>query len=80
MAVGIPSVCSKVGDIAEIIEHGKEGMLVEDPGDFLDSLLILIQNPSLRKELGQKGRQKVIEHYSLGVIAKYLVRSLRENL
>lgn len=80
MAVGIPSVCSKVGDIAEIIEHGKEGMLVEDPGDFLDSLLILIQNPSLRKELGQKGRQKVIEHYSLEVIAKYLVRSLKENL
>ena len=80
MTVGIPPVCSKVGDVEKIIEHKKEGILVESLEGFLDSLLTLIRNPSLRKELGQRARQKVIGHYSLEVIAKRLIRSLKENL
>ncbi|MDX8364505.1 glycosyltransferase family 4 protein [Cytobacillus sp. IB215665] len=59
MHMGLPIVSSYVGGIPELIHHQKEGLL-STPGDIetlSKHLLLLIQNPSLRNELGENARK-----------------------
>lgn len=66
LSMGVPAVCSSVGGIKELIEDGKDGMLVE-PGNIDDlekKLETLIINPNLRKKVGNNARKKVLKNYS----------------
>jgi glycosyltransferase involved in cell wall biosynthesis len=66
MAAGKAIVASRAGQIAEVIDHGQNGLLVE-PGDvqaMAQSILRLIRNPSERDYLGQNARQQAVERYS----------------
>lgn len=65
MALQIPAVISPVGVNKEIVESGVEGFLCESPDQWFGTLEHLIVDPERRKEMGSKGRQKVIESYSL---------------
>jgi len=67
MATGLPVVATHAGGNPELTEEGKSGFLFS-PGDFqgLASCLgSLIHNPELRKCVGQAGRQRVLERFSL---------------
>ena len=65
-AASKPIVASNIGGIPEIIEHGKNGFLVEK-GD-LDSLVKfvkkLIKNKRLREKMGKKGREIIGKKFS----------------
>jgi glycosyltransferase involved in cell wall biosynthesis len=66
MAMGKPVVASNVGGIPEIIEHGQNGYLVP-PGDaaaLASAIIYLIKNAHLRNTFGQKGRERVMTHFS----------------
>ena len=65
MAVEIPAVISPVGVNKQIIESGVEGFLCESPDEWFEALEHLILNPERRKQMGLKGRQKVIDCYSV---------------
>src|SRR4030043_314317 len=61
MAIGVPGVASKVGVNSEIIEHGRNGFLADNRGEWVDCLSRLIEDVALRKSLGQEARKTVKE-------------------
>lgn len=59
--MGKPCVASEVGPIPEVVEHGRSGLLVRprDPDDLARAILVLLEQPDLRREMGERGRQIV---------------------
>ena len=65
MACGVPTVMSNIGVNSEIIKHGKNGYLASTYEEWVDCIITLIENIELRKQIGDNGRQTVLEHYSV---------------
>lgn len=65
MAMSIPAVASPVGINIEIIDHGVNGFLCKSNEEWITALEKLIQDKNLRDRLGQNGRRRVVDHYSL---------------
>jgi len=75
MASGLPCVATAVGDVPKIIQDGECGFLV--PPEDIDSLaarvIVLLQNPVLRRQLGEAARQRVEQEFSAQrMAAKYM--------
>ena len=64
-AAGIPVLAPRAGGVVENIQDGGNGFLFtpQDVEDFAQKLKLLVDNPSLRQEMGRNGRQG-IEKYS----------------
>lgn len=64
-AAGIPVLAPRAGGVVENIHHGSNGFLYtpQDSEDFAQKLKLLVENPSLRQEMGRNGRQG-LEKYS----------------
>jgi Glycosyltransferase len=86
MACGVPVAAAKAGQIAEVVSHGKTGLL-HDPGD-LNALVRdcekLLSNPKLSATLGRAAAAKVAREFTwarnaerIGVLAKQLIRAKR---
>jgi trehalose synthase len=62
---GTPVVASNVGGIPTQVIDGYNGFLHEphDYAGFSDSILTLLKDPALRKEMGEKGKAHVKEHF-----------------
>ncbi len=65
LALSIPALASPVGVNSKIIDDGINGYLCSTLKDWEMRLAELIQNPTLRKKMGEAGRKKIEEHYSL---------------
>ena len=65
MALGIPPVAQRIGTNIEIIEDGVNGFLADDRDEWLAKLRRLIYEPDLRRTLGDRARQTVLERYSV---------------
>ncbi len=73
MAFGLPTVATNVGTTPRIIQNMDNGILVSSEDEWVESLERLINDPGLRKKLGEKARQTVVNKYSTDVIGtKYL--------
>ena len=71
MAAGLPVVASAVGQVAEMIEHRRTGLLCP-PGDPLASAAALIElqaDPGLRLRLGRQARAQVLRRHSWRAVA-----------
>ena len=79
MAVGAPVVCSPVGMNTEIVTDGVEGFWASTIDEWVDKLDTLISDAELRSVVGERGRAKVAEFYSLAANAPLLVKALREQ-
>ena len=66
MACGLPVVATSVGDVPELIRDGVTGFLAppEDEGKLVAAMLELLQNSSLRQEIGRSARNHVVTEYS----------------
>jgi len=66
MACGVPVVGSRSGVIKEEVEDGKTGLLATplDPTSFADAIQRLVQNRRLRREMGQRGVERVRQHFT----------------
>ena len=74
MASGRPIVATDVGSNPELVVAGRTGMLVpaDDVGILTDTLMDLIRNPDMRKELGVAARRRAEDEYSLDrMVHKY---------
>jgi len=59
MSAEVPVVASNIGGLPEVVENGETGYL-HDPGaigGFVDSVLKLLKNETLRRSMGRKARQ-----------------------
>ncbi len=73
MAFGLPTVATNVGTTPRIIQNMDNGILVREDHEWVDALEMLINQPELRKRLGNNARQTVVDSYSTDVIgSKYL--------
>jgi glycosyltransferase involved in cell wall biosynthesis len=66
MAMGKPIIASNLGQIRDVIEDGRTGLLNE-PGNYeelAENILILLENEKLRKELGLNARKEVEKKYT----------------
>ncbi|WP_198299717.1 1,4-alpha-glucan branching protein domain-containing protein [Tumebacillus avium] len=72
MGVGTPTLVARTGGLAEIVEHGRDGWLVEpgDPGSLCETLLQLFADPEGTRETAARGMQKAIDSYSWPAIAR----------
>lgn len=67
MACGIPSVCTAVGGVTDIIDSGTEGLLCP-PGDvdcMRLSALAILGDETLARRLGEASRARVMRDFSL---------------
>ncbi|MBC8034318.1 MAG: glycosyltransferase [Chitinophagaceae bacterium] len=57
-AASIPVVASDVGGVSEVVLHGKSGFVIKygDLNAFVERLLLLIDDPSMRKKMGLDGK------------------------
>jgi len=78
MANAIPAVVSYTPTNAEIIEDGVNGFLAYNREDWIKKISMLIENWQLRRDIGNKGRQRIEERYSVNVNAENFVRTLEE--
>lgn len=73
MAIGIPAVCSAVGNALTFIENNEDGVLVFNESEWIDVLTDLIDNAKKRDEIGKNARQKFLQNFSKETIfQKYL--------
>ncbi|HET7663230.1 MAG TPA: glycosyltransferase [Rhodanobacteraceae bacterium] len=78
-AFGLPTVATNVGATPLIIKDMVTGMLVTSPAEWLQALRRLLDDPELRRRLGQAARQNVVAHHSLHAI-KTQYRSILEEV
>jgi len=67
MAVGLPCVATRVGGVPEVVADGETGLLVppRDPEALAEAMLRLLPDTALRRWMGQAGRRRVEEHFSI---------------
>jgi len=80
MASGVPVVASRVGGLAEIIEHDKTGVLVHpgNPDSIAWGINHVFSNPDHARWLVQNAREMVQKTYSWEAIAKKTVKLYRK--
>ncbi len=72
MSCRLPTVASGVGDIPEIVEEGRSGLLATpgDPHQLARYLWALVENERLRLVMGARGRAIIEQRYSAEKMAE----------
>ena len=74
-ACGLSVIASRTGGLQDLVMDNITGFLIE-PGDsegLSQRIMELIENQSLRKEMGEAGRNRMVENYSWDeIVEKYL--------
>jgi L-malate glycosyltransferase len=65
MSIGIPAVATAYGTNFRIIENGISGILVNTDEEWINKLIELIDDVNLRKKIGENGRKRIVEHFSV---------------
>lgn len=80
MQFRVPVITTKVGAIPAIIDDGKTGYLVDKnaPHQIADKLKLLIENPGKRKAMGEAGRKKYEEKYTLAIFEQNMKNVFEE--
>ncbi len=75
-------VASRVGGIPEIIEEGRTGLLIDPqkPSAIAEKVIGLLQNPELRRQMGEQGRRMVETHYDNRLMVRRMEELYRELL
>jgi glycosyltransferase involved in cell wall biosynthesis len=72
MAAGKPVVATNGGGVPEIVENGKTGVLVPmgDARAMADAICQILADPAWAQEMGARGRQRVIDHFTVQQTAR----------
>lgn len=74
MAAKVPVIATDTGAVPEIIDHGKNGLVVKPghPQAIADGLSELLANDHLRQTLGLHGHQTVLSKFGLDKMIKQI--------
>lgn len=81
MAMGKPIVATKAGGPLDIVDNGESGFLA-DIGDYVEmgkKITVLLKNPALSKNMGNKAKEKVMNYFCKEKHAR-AVEDIYENL
>jgi glycosyltransferase involved in cell wall biosynthesis len=72
MASGLPVVATAVGGNADLVEHGRTGHIVasDDVVALTSAIVSLACNPQAANLMGQQGRYRVEQNFSMGAMVK----------
>jgi len=67
MAAERPVIATAVGGVREIVRHGKTGLLVPhgDSSAMADAIVALANDPEKRRQMGEAGRERVAQRFSV---------------
>ncbi len=82
MASGLPVVAASTGGIPEIIEHGKNGLLVpaRNSKKLAEAMLKLASNEKLRKKIGAVGRKTAEKNFNWKKISRETIAVYRKAM
>ena len=81
MAAGVPIVASRIDALSEVIKDGETGLLFKpgDDSDLAEKIILLIENPNLRKKLGVAGNKHARKFYDVTVQQSLLSQCLEQK-
>lgn len=67
MSTELPVIATDVGGNSEVVDDGVTGFIVppKAPEAMAEKLLLLMRNGQLRQRMGEAGRKRVLEHFSI---------------
>ena len=79
MAAGRAVVASDVGEVRDVVDHGRNGLLYPsgDVPALVAALRRLLTDDMLRAKLGKEARQSALAHASRPVVSERLISALR---
>jgi glycosyltransferase involved in cell wall biosynthesis len=82
LASGLPVVCTDVGGIAAMVEHGKSGFLVKagDSAGLGNGLVTVLQDPKLRASMGKASFKIFTEKYTASRMAERVEKVYERTL
>lgn len=78
MAMGTPVVTTSIGAMGLEAEIGKELITADDPQEFANNVIQLIENPEMQHKFGSAGRKRIEQSYDWDVIVEKLEQVYRE--
>jgi glycosyltransferase involved in cell wall biosynthesis len=73
MAAGLPVIANPVGVQAEMVRHGESGYLASTPDEWSAAVGRLMHDPSLRRHMGEAGRRRVEQDFSVAAGAAWWI-------
>lgn len=66
MVCGVPVISTRIPGVCELVEHQKNGLLVEqrNAAALADAMELLLGSPDLRNELARNGRRTVLGNFT----------------
>jgi glycosyltransferase involved in cell wall biosynthesis len=80
--LGKPIISTNVGGIPEIIENGKNGILVQPSNcqQITDSIIKLSDDEKLRRKMGEEGKKIIKKKFSSEVVTKKVIELYKNTL
>jgi glycosyltransferase involved in cell wall biosynthesis len=78
MAAGKPVIVTSVGGLKNIVIDGESGIMIQ-PGDYIalkEKLALLFDNPKIRNNLGNRGRERIMAYFTWDHIYKNFYSNL----
>jgi glycosyltransferase involved in cell wall biosynthesis len=82
MAMELPCIASRVSGIPDVVDDGRTGLLVppRDPEALASATRRLLERPDLAREMGRRGRERVVPEFGVGRMIEKLENLYRELL
>jgi len=75
MAMERPTVCSRVGDVAELVERERIGLVADnDPVQFGETILMLLKDKQLANDMGERARRVAERQFNIAVQGSQIER------
>lgn len=78
LACGLPVLTNNVGAIPEMINSGQNGFIAQNDDIYIETLIKLLTDFSLRRKIGQAARQRVEKNFSWSEIVKRYIELYRQ--
>ena len=76
MAFGLPCVSTDVSTVQRFVRNNENGFLVTTDEEWVAVLINLIDNPAIRRRVGENARRTVLEKFSTDVVKKQYLKVL----